>query len=245
MESDIHLKGAIALKGETIVYVGNSAKALALVGPETQLIDLNGKALLPGFVDPHIHPYDISSPESLNESQQYVLAGGTTTIGDANASPSKVDQFLSVLEFTDLRICTNLYLAYNTKCNGQHPEDWFLEHPRDLAPMLRFAGIKLMGDPAGPKTRCGWAPMSTLLPDWLVDRHEAGPYGDLLLTEKEMTDLFSKYQDLGYQVIVHARGDVTVDTALNAIENALDGGTNVYRHRIEHNDFIRPDQYSR
>ena len=53
------------------------------------------------------------------------------------------------------------------------------------------------------------------------------------------------HQALGFQVAMHSRGDVTVETALNAIERALDGQPNTHRHRIDHNDFLRPDLLSR
>ena len=50
------LAQAVAIKGDRILAVG-SAQALALlVGPNTQRIDLQGAALLPGFIEPHTHP---------------------------------------------------------------------------------------------------------------------------------------------------------------------------------------------
>ncbi len=47
---------AVAVDGKKIVYVGDNAGAKAFVGDGTKLIDLNGKMMLPGFVDNHIHP---------------------------------------------------------------------------------------------------------------------------------------------------------------------------------------------
>ena len=47
-------------------------------------------------------------------------------------------------------------------------------------------------------------------------------------------------QDAGYQVAIHAQGDLAIEQAQNAIENTLEGGPNVLRHRIEHNPFARP-----
>lgn len=48
---------AIAVTGNAISYVGDEAGAMARVGPETQVIDLNGRLLMPGFVEGHIHPF--------------------------------------------------------------------------------------------------------------------------------------------------------------------------------------------
>lgn len=47
---------AVAVKGDSIVYVGDNAGALALAGSATVKHDLQGKMLLPGFIDTHIHP---------------------------------------------------------------------------------------------------------------------------------------------------------------------------------------------
>lgn len=48
---------AVAVKGKTIVHVGDAAGAMALVGPQTRVIDLNGRLLMPGFVEGHTHPF--------------------------------------------------------------------------------------------------------------------------------------------------------------------------------------------
>ena len=47
---------AVAVKGKRIVYVGDDAGVQASVGPQTRVVDLAGKMLLPGFVEGHIHP---------------------------------------------------------------------------------------------------------------------------------------------------------------------------------------------
>jgi predicted amidohydrolase YtcJ len=46
---------AIAIDGDSIAYVGDSASALALVGDDTRRLDLDGKLVLPGFIDSHFH----------------------------------------------------------------------------------------------------------------------------------------------------------------------------------------------
>jgi predicted amidohydrolase YtcJ len=47
---------AVAVDGNRIVYVGDNEGAQALAGEETVSHDLNGKMLLPGFIDTHMHP---------------------------------------------------------------------------------------------------------------------------------------------------------------------------------------------
>jgi hypothetical protein len=46
---------AVAAKGGRIIAVGTAGQVLALRGPETEVIDLAGRAMVPGFVDPHGH----------------------------------------------------------------------------------------------------------------------------------------------------------------------------------------------
>lgn len=46
---------AVSVKGDTIFSVGTSEEIKKLVGPETKIIDLQGKLVIPGFNDAHIH----------------------------------------------------------------------------------------------------------------------------------------------------------------------------------------------
>lgn len=46
---------AVAIRGETIVIVGNDAQVASLRGPETRVIDCRERTLLPGFIDAHCH----------------------------------------------------------------------------------------------------------------------------------------------------------------------------------------------
>jgi predicted amidohydrolase YtcJ len=48
---------AIAVWGSRIVAVGDSATILRLAGPETKLIELRGRRVVPGFNDAHVHFY--------------------------------------------------------------------------------------------------------------------------------------------------------------------------------------------
>lgn len=50
-----HPEEAIAWKGERIVSINTSEGMTPFIGPETDVIDLSGKMVLPGFVDTHIH----------------------------------------------------------------------------------------------------------------------------------------------------------------------------------------------
>ncbi len=46
---------AVAVKGGRIVAAGPSADVMAFKGPATTMVDLGGRTMLPGFIDPHGH----------------------------------------------------------------------------------------------------------------------------------------------------------------------------------------------
>ena len=49
---------AMAFKGNRLTWLGESEAAAAQIGPETQIIELEGRTVLPGFIDTHIHSMD-------------------------------------------------------------------------------------------------------------------------------------------------------------------------------------------
>src|SRR5262249_22318038 len=53
-QSSIHQ--ALAIQGERILQVGTNADVLKTKSARTQLVDLQGKMVLPGLIDSHVHP---------------------------------------------------------------------------------------------------------------------------------------------------------------------------------------------
>lgn len=49
---------AVALSGGKIVYVGSDEGVASFIGAKTQVVDLAGRMLMPGFIDAHMHPGD-------------------------------------------------------------------------------------------------------------------------------------------------------------------------------------------
>jgi adenine deaminase len=64
----------VAVAGERIAYVGERDD---MVAPRTRVIDVAGRVLVPGYVDPHVHPAHLVTPSAL---ARYVLPLGTTTV---------------------------------------------------------------------------------------------------------------------------------------------------------------------
>jgi len=55
VDDEFSIVDAIAIKGDRIVAVGESSDILALAGSATKRIDLEGKTMIPGIIDNHIH----------------------------------------------------------------------------------------------------------------------------------------------------------------------------------------------
>ena len=64
----------VATLGERIAYVGLRED---MVGPRTTTLDAAGRILVPGYVDPHVHPAHIVTPSGL---ARHLLPLGTTTV---------------------------------------------------------------------------------------------------------------------------------------------------------------------
>lgn len=93
---------AVAVTGNSITYVGDSDAAMTFAGPDTQVIDLGGKLLMPGFVEGHTHPFlgsfltsgvDLQVPtlaEALDAIDTYAKANPT---GPVRGFGWRVDMF--------------------------------------------------------------------------------------------------------------------------------------------------------
>ena len=78
---------AIAVKNERIVYVGDDEGALELIGPDTRVVNLAGKMLLPGFQDAHVHP----------------IEAGMSYLGCSLHGATSIEEYLKVLETCNSR----------------------------------------------------------------------------------------------------------------------------------------------
>ncbi len=46
---------AVAIRGDQVLAVGDSQRILAMAGPRTRRVDLQGQSVVPGFIDTHLH----------------------------------------------------------------------------------------------------------------------------------------------------------------------------------------------
>ena len=228
---------AVYVEGEKIVALGSESEVMAYKADKTIMIDLQGKTLMPGFVDSHSHILDTPSnpaTDTLEKAQALALQNGITTLGDMATSPESLEKIQSFDRSGKLRVRTSMYLVYINAC-GDVWGDWVKERPptREPGEMLRLGGVKVFTDGGS----CGFPAVS-------FDRSDGGQ-GDLWFGQEEFNTIIFDLDASGYQIAIHAIGDRGVDLALNAIDFTLSGGSNTMRHRIEHNTTVSPVQLGR
>lgn len=74
VDSQRSVAEAVAIRGEQIIFVGSNEAAMAFAGAKTEVRDLQGAMVLPGFHDMHIHALGTVPPEMCDlDSQAYSL----------------------------------------------------------------------------------------------------------------------------------------------------------------------------
>lgn len=79
VDEQFSIAQALAISGERITHVGDDAEILGLAGPDTKVIDLEGRTVLPGLMDSHVHAsgaavYEFDHPVPEMETISDVLA---------------------------------------------------------------------------------------------------------------------------------------------------------------------------
>ena len=96
---------AVAVKGERIVAVGRDADILRLKGSNTRVVDLQGKTVLPGLIDSHVHAVGASMYEFDHPIPEMETIADVLRYVKSRAAVLKPDQWivLSQVFITRLR----------------------------------------------------------------------------------------------------------------------------------------------
>jgi predicted amidohydrolase YtcJ len=227
---------AIALKDERILDVGDDETMLSYAGAETKRIDLQGHTLMPGFVDSHSHIFNNPWRDDLEGAQTYLLSNGITTTAELFVEEPLILDLQQLDQKGKLRMRVSLYLVHVDNCGGVRGAWYLPDYPvsREPGAMLQIPGIKMFNDG-------GYCNATA------VSYEYGGGFGrgDLYFEAEELAEMIVEAQQQGYQVAIHGLGDRAIDAILDAIELALDGGSNIYRHRIEHNAIVRDEMLPR
>ncbi|HEX5696032.1 MAG TPA: amidohydrolase family protein, partial [Acidimicrobiia bacterium] len=224
--------GALAVTNGVIAAVGTVEEIGDLVGEETEVIDLGGRTVTPGFVDAHSHFFEQGETSGLGAGiqDQEILSNGITTTAEFHVGPDLLSAIQRHAEAGELRVRTSAYLVHTDVC-GEPQGDWWLDYPptREPGEMLRIGGLKVFADGGA----CNVPAASYTYSD--------GSTGDLYYDVDGMEAVIREADTSGYQVAVHALGDRAVATVLEAMARVIDGGGNPLRHRIDHNAVVSPE----
>jgi len=92
MDDSAPLVEAVAVRGGQILATGTKSACEAVLGKGYEPVNLRGCALLPGFIDTHLHPVllifyrlncDLGAARSIGEMQQLLEAALTKKSGDS------------------------------------------------------------------------------------------------------------------------------------------------------------------
>ncbi len=151
------IAGAMAVRDEIIIALGTDKEMLAMAGPETEIVDLKGKTVLPGIVESHVHPMTNSERFAREQYSLRMTPEGYVLMMDIGATPD--DTMARVARAMDL------LLAHATPT----PDEWLnieLLH----APALGFATpasvSTLMSAPKLSDVRITKADISEIVPNY-------------------------------------------------------------------------------
>ena len=246
---------AIAIKGSKIIALGTTESILNQYGlpGNTKFLNLNGKAVLPGWIDGHSHIFNLArfNDYGILGAQDLALSYGYTSINEKFAKDDVIDIMLGLEASGDLKMRINMFASYDDSILDENNQtiilqSWFPAHDPILNTnhLFRIPGIKIFMDGAFVPSRGAWA-MSQPMPEqdmntWLKDI-TTNPYGDLYFNTSQLIPIVSQAQDMGYSVAFHSMGDRAIETVVEVISNVTNGSDTNYRHQIEHSSYLRPD----
>jgi predicted amidohydrolase YtcJ len=79
---------AVAVKDGRIIFVGSRAEADRQRGSATAVVDLQGRTMLPGFIDPHVHPSIAASilPMEIVSAMEWNTPSGKSVVVRSHAA---------------------------------------------------------------------------------------------------------------------------------------------------------------
>lgn len=196
VSADLPGAEAIVVTGKDIVFVGSDEDAEAYIGPQTEVVELEGRLVLPGLVDAHLHP----------------LGGAIKELYQCNfpfsADPDEIKQTIArcVAERPDAEWITG----------GQWDSGFFerfeMESPRSFLDEVSGAAAVFLSDDSGHN---GWA-NSRALELAGVSAETPDPTGGTIQHETDGTPsgiLLETAQGLAYAVIPKYSDEQFVEAA--------------------------------
>jgi predicted amidohydrolase YtcJ len=223
---------ALAIRGSTILGVGSLTELKRHYTPGTEIVDLEGHAVLPGFVEPHVHV--------LESALAAVDIDRKEAAGLLEETPERVAELgaRALREFAR-RGCTTVYDPGIGLLGGvaEHELLRSLARAPDAPVRLRGAftpelATALGASPGGGDERYDVVGVA-LWADGPVQDFAAAlgePYlngrgvGALLHEEADLREALRVWRDAGWQLVVHASGDRAIGQALRCYAAILGEG---------------------
>lgn len=224
MDSSNPVVEGVAIQGNKILAVGGIDDVLKHRGDNTIVIDLEGRTLMPGFIDSHTHrisqryKWGLSTVE---EAAQEALSQGWTGLTELAVDESQLNELLEAAEQGVLKVRVNVYLTANTFEGDPLPEWYAAYRPgQQIGSYLRIAGLKVF-----------------------IDRNSGRT---LYWEQDELNEFLRQRQAEGWQIAIKAIGIQSHELLISAYESLLQGhDSRDYRYRIEHSLAVNDAQLSR
>jgi predicted amidohydrolase YtcJ len=217
---------AVAVSGDVITAVGTTNEILTLAGPNTQVIDLDGRALYPGFINGHAHWYAYSGAwvglVGVFEINEAILERGWTSMTEMHVDPDTLEKLAEAGTRDEIRPRLALYLSANFPgLEKSLLGDWYRDHePRaTYGDRVELVGVKFFIDN-------GWGSFV----HWTAD---------------ELTSAAGDTHGRGWNVAAHTISHEAHDLVLDAYEAAISADGAGAGLRIEHLLQLRDDQIDR
>ena len=139
------MQGNIWIQGDRIVYVG---KRMPTMLEGTERVDASGKKIVPGYIEPHVHPFQLYNPETFAD---YASRRGTTTfISDNLILFSMLDQqtaFTFIDQLNELPFSFYWWARVDSQTVLQNEKELF--NPADIAKWMERPDVLMTGELTG------------------------------------------------------------------------------------------------
>jgi hypothetical protein len=148
---------AMAVRDEVIIALGSDKEMLRMAGPDTKVVDLKGKTVLPGIVESHVHPMGESERFAREEFKLRNTPEGYVLRMDIAATPDET--MVKVAQAMDL------LLAHATPT----PDEWLnieLLHAPELGFATPASVSTLMSAPQMSDVRITRSDITEIVPNY-------------------------------------------------------------------------------
>ncbi|MBI3974892.1 MAG: adenine deaminase [Armatimonadetes bacterium] len=136
------LEANVAVARGRIAYVGMTR---TMLGPQTHVLSVAGRLLVPGYIDPHGHPPAFANPVAL--AAAILPLGTTAVVMDTlmillHAAPGRAEGLLAALSTLPLRFFW--FLRLHAQAPDPREADLFARER--LRPLLRLESVRAVGE---------------------------------------------------------------------------------------------------